>query len=60
MGCIYEGNNLFNSMLDTIKHQKFKMICCNDSIDIDDFEVKKELLIKEFNKLLPDKSVFEL
>lgn len=60
MGCIYEGNNLFNSMLDTIKHQKFKIICCNDSIDIDDFEVKKELLIKEFNKLLPDKSVFEL
>lgn len=39
---------------------KYQMICINDSVMEIDFEGEKQALNKEFDRLLPDKSKFEL
>lgn len=44
---------------DTIKQQKNKMICINDGEDVD-FEKVKNELIEAFDKILPEKSEFEI
>lgn len=59
IGKMYEGNDTFDDMIQSIEMQKYKMVCCNDSIDFNDFELKKELLVNAFNKILPNKSQFE-
>lgn len=43
-----------------IKKQKYKMICLNDTVDISDFEEQKKEIKFAFQKLLPNKSDFEL
>lgn len=43
-----------------IEEQKHKLICLNDSDDIDDFDFKKNEIISSFKKILPDKSEYEL
>lgn len=43
-----------------LKRQKGKVICLNDSEKEDDFEEHKNILLAEFEKLLPEKSAFEL
>lgn len=40
--------------------QKHNMICINDTAETTDFEVKKQGVIDAFEKLLPEKSTFEL
>lgn len=47
-------------MFQAILRGKYKMICCNDGEDIDDFEMKKQQLIQVFNQKFPLKSSFEL
>ena len=43
-----------------LRHRKGKIICLNDSEDERDFETHKQLIIAEFEKMLPDRSEFEL
>lgn len=43
-----------------IKTQKFKLICLNDSDKNGDFEDAKKAIIDSFEKILPDKSSFEI
>ena len=43
-----------------IPSQKHNMICINDTAETTDFEVKKQGVIDAFEKLLPEKSTFEL
>lgn len=43
-----------------IPSQKHNMICINDTSETTDFEVKKQGVIDAFEKLLPEKSTFEL
>ena len=45
-----------------IKQQKHKMVCVNDSYDIDkdSFEIIKKRIIFAFDQILPDKSTFEI
>lgn len=43
-----------------LRKQKGKVICLNDSETEDNFELHKQMIIEEFEKLLPDKSAFEL
>lgn len=43
-----------------LKRQKGKVICLNDSEKEEDFEEHKNILLAEFEKLLPEKSAFEL
>ena len=43
-----------------LKNQKGKIICLNDSEDETDFNEHKQMIIKEFERLFPEKSSFEL
>ncbi len=43
-----------------IKNQKGKVICLNDSEDEVDFERHQQMVIEAFEKILPEKSSFEL
>ena len=43
-----------------LKHQKGKTVCLNDSEEEKDFELHKKQLIDEFEKIVPEKSSFEL
>ena len=61
------GKNFHTSTLsqndDAIKYlreQKGKVICFNDTEDENDFEWHKSLLIKEFERIFPEKSDFEI
>ncbi|WGL98419.1 stealth family protein [Arsenophonus sp. aPb] len=45
---------------DIIKNQKYYDICINDSVRLNNFNENKELIKLAFNKILPNKSVFEL
>lgn len=60
VGKMFEGEKCFDEMIQCIEEQKFKMICCNDSIDYRNIEVYKKRLNKAFEKIFPDRSEFEL
>jgi len=45
---------------DYIVKQKYRLFCINDSNDIIDFEKTKGMINNAFNKILPEKSKFEL
>ncbi len=50
-------------IFDAIATQKYKMVCLNDSEDIEtikDFEEAKQTIQESFEKILPNKSSFEL
>lgn len=46
--------------IEYLRRQKGKVICLNDSEDESDFELHKQMILEAFEKLLPDKSSFEL
>jgi len=58
-GKMFEGASTHSDMCEAIRKQQYKMICCNDSIDICDFDRAKEELQKAFESILPVKSSFE-
>jgi hypothetical protein len=43
-----------------LRKQKGKVICLNDSEDETEFELHKQMILAEFEKLMPEKSSFEL
>lgn len=45
---------------DTVCNQKYKIVCINDSPNIEDFDKIKLDLIKSFEKILPEKSKYEI
>ena len=45
--------------VDTIRNQKFRMVCLNDTRDDIDFDRAKQELIQAFDTILPEKSSFE-
>ena len=49
-----------NEALDYLRKQKGKVICLNDTEDETEFETHKQMLLEVFEKLLPEKSAFEL
>lgn len=51
----FDNSKIFNS----IKNQKFEMICINEGCNIKDFEKEKNKLKKAFELILPFKSTFE-
>ena len=53
-----EADN-YDEVCAAVKSGKWKMLCINDSAEIDDFERRKEQLIQAFEQLLPMKSSFE-
>ena len=46
--------------IEYLKKQKGKVICLNDSENETDFEKHKQMIIEAFEKILPEKSSFEL
>lgn len=46
--------------INVIKSQRIKMICLNDSVEVKDFDQRKDELIKAFNFILPEKSTYEI
>jgi len=60
IGIVLEGKETISEMAYIIRTQKRKMICCNDSQDIKDFDAAKALLHNAFNTVLPARSSFEL
>lgn len=64
--CSYRHGKFFNITSDNKKlfkalsKKKYKMVCCNDGDDIDDFELRKRQLVEVFDKKLPEKSEFEI
>lgn len=46
--------------IEYLRKQKGKVICLNDSEGEADFELHKNMILQEFEKLLPEKSSFEL
>lgn len=51
----------FNKMVfDKIIGQKYKMLCINDMVENLDFEIVKKQLQESFEKILPEKSEFEI
>lgn len=52
----------FEKCLDIIVKQKIKVLCINDAenIDEEDFEVKQKAINEAFEKILPNKSQFEI
>lgn len=59
IGEMFEGEDTYQDMCNAIRGQRYKLICCNDSIDFYDFEARKNELQKAFQEILPDKSLFE-
>ena len=59
IGQFYEGKETFREMCRDIAAQKYRMVCCNDSPDIEDFEAAARMLHKAFGRILPEKSAFE-
>jgi len=53
-------DNSLSTVNDFITDRRFDMICLNDSDEVSDFEKTKALLKESFEKILPDKSSFEL
>ena len=49
-----------NEAIEYFSKQKGKVICLNDSEDETDFELHKKMILDVFEKLLPEKSSFEL
>ena len=47
-------------LYDTIRNQKKRMICINDTCTQEEFEEAKPKVIECFEKILPEKSSFEL
>lgn len=60
VGKFFKIGNDNKKMLKVIRNQKYKMICINDSDEIENFEKTKQDIIEAFEKILPEKSTFEL
>lgn len=56
--CVLGFNN--QRILEILEKQKYKMVCLNDSDNIEDFDKTKENLINSFDSILPKKSEFEI
>lgn len=60
LGKRIEITDNYEEIYDTIVKQKYKMVCLNDSKPNIDFEKSKENIQKAFEKILPNKSSFEI
>lgn len=59
-GYNFKLEEAFDEAIKAIIKQKYKIICLNDSNNIKNFEDKKQKINDAFNKILPDKSSFEI
>lgn len=55
----FEIQSDFYNILNEVKKPKYKLICLNDTENVDDFENKKQKLIEAFQERYTEKSGFE-
>ncbi|WP_455543289.1 Stealth CR1 domain-containing protein [Intestinibacter sp.] len=60
IGKYFETAKDCNEICNSIKNQKYKMICINDTIEYIDFDFVKREIENAFEKILPEKSHFEI
>lgn len=60
VGRMEEGEDGLLNLCKHISNGRYKMVCCNDSKDIKNFEAVKAELQKAFDAILPVKSEYEL
>jgi len=60
IGKMFEGMTDIDVICNNIENQNYPLICCNDSVDIENFDYCKERLMKSFEKILSEKSSFEV
>lgn len=54
-----EDDTTVNKIVNTIIKPKVDMICINDSDKVTDFEKKKQIIKSAFDRMYPNKSIFE-
>lgn len=59
MGCLYHVGKNEDKLYQAILNKKHKMICIADEVSDEMFEKAKNTLQDIFDKILPDKSIFE-
>lgn len=57
---MYGEDGNYDAVCDAVTSGRWKMICINDTADIDDFERRKQQLLKAFEQILPCRSQYEL
>lgn len=62
IGKLYHTQTLFdsNDAIDSIISQRYKVLCINDTENETDFELHRQMVVDAFEKILPEKSQFEL
>lgn len=57
--CYHIDNEMFNALCKELDEKTHAMICINDTINTENFEEKKQIVIDKFKKNFPEKSSFE-
>ena len=57
---MYGEDGNYDEVCAAVRSRKWKMLCINDSVSIDDFERRKAQLLEAFYAILPEKSKYEL
>lgn len=58
--CLSATEDPLQYITDIISKQKYKMVCCNDTSECHDFEEREKQIINAFEKILPEKSEYEI
>ena len=57
--CYHIDDEMFKTLCKELEEKKHSLICINDTINTENFEEKKQIVIEAFRKNLPEKSSFE-
>ena len=57
--CYHIDDEMFKELCKEIDNKAHSMICINDTVNTENFEEKKKVVISVFNETLPEKSTFE-
>ena len=57
---MYGEDGNYDEVTDAVRSSRYKMVCINDTDEIDDFDLRRDQLIKAFEDILPDRSQYEL
>lgn len=60
IGTIEEGQEGLLRLAQDVERQRYRMVCCNDSPEIADFDAVKKRLQEAFARILPEPSEYEL
>lgn len=56
---MYGENDNYQEVCQAVASQSWKLLCINDTVEIDDYEIRRKQLLDAFEQILPKKSGFE-